>query len=150
MLGANAAVIVTITEPALDAWRYSKFGEDANNSSIGGYEADPDGDGASNLMEYALGLDPLMPSVERLPRAGLTTMSGSTYLTLTYSYPANISGVVFQVEVSTDLMNWLSDPAAAAIQSETVADNIRTLMVRDSKPVTPGEMRFMRLKVTLP
>src|SRR5690606_25306501 len=42
----------------IEAWRAVFFGESSDDPAIAGDQADPDGDGLVNLVEYALGLDP--------------------------------------------------------------------------------------------
>lgn len=46
------------TETPLESWRNSHFGTTVNEGSAAD-DADPDGDGRPNLLEYALGTDPL-------------------------------------------------------------------------------------------
>jgi poly(3-hydroxybutyrate) depolymerase len=62
--GSTSAIlvlIVTLDPPVLliDAWRSAHFDASATNLEIAGDLADPDGDGANNLLEYANGTDPL-------------------------------------------------------------------------------------------
>jgi hypothetical protein len=58
-------------DPDWDAWRESFFGGQLENESVSGAAADPDHDRAGNLLEYALGGDPLtsdpgfLPTLER-------------------------------------------------------------------------------------
>ena len=75
--------MVTITDtpagaPPIAEWHLAKFGLDANNESIRGDNADPDFDGTVNLLEYALGLEPLVPSPDGAPIAD----ASGIYLTL--------------------------------------------------------------------
>lgn len=58
-LGAPVSGTVTIADLPVDAWRKSTFGASANDPAISSDAADPDHDGVSNLLEYALGADPL-------------------------------------------------------------------------------------------
>ncbi|MGC4016594.1 MAG: Calx-beta domain-containing protein [Luteolibacter sp.] len=58
-LGATVSGTVTIADLPVDAWKKTKFGASANDPAVAGDGADPDHDGVSNLMEYALGADPL-------------------------------------------------------------------------------------------
>jgi hypothetical protein len=63
-------------------WQGVKFGASSSNPSVGGPEADPNHNGLANLLEYALGTDPLANdgsavvrggSRRRSPRAALHT-----------------------------------------------------------------------------
>jgi hypothetical protein len=62
---------------------------------VGGPSGDPDGDGISNLMEYAVGSDPLSASSGRRPVA---------YITLTKG--AGAGDVIWRAEASSDLLTW--------------------------------------------
>lgn len=46
-------------DPPLTLWKKEEFGEDWNQPAIAGETMDPDRDGLVNLLEYALGGDPL-------------------------------------------------------------------------------------------
>ena len=51
-------VTLTIADRPVDAWRFEKFGLQANDALIAGDDADPDGDGQTNLREYLAGTEP--------------------------------------------------------------------------------------------
>ncbi len=59
----SAALTLTVGDTAseitLEAWRRIHFGASATNPAIAGDDADPDGDGYSNLEEFKAGTDPL-------------------------------------------------------------------------------------------
>jgi acetyl esterase/lipase len=62
----SGPVKVTVKRTGLIAWRYNNFTSTAVTnssleSSVWGDQADPDGDGIPNLLEYALALDPWQP-----------------------------------------------------------------------------------------
>ncbi|MES2705698.1 MAG: hypothetical protein V4726_03755 [Verrucomicrobiota bacterium] len=60
---------------AYDGWRAAAFGSSMDSTPVSGDNADPDGDGIVNLMEYALGLIPVRadaPPLFLAPDAPLT------------------------------------------------------------------------------
>jgi hypothetical protein len=65
-VGSPSTTVLTITNltpppPPLSSyatWKLAHFGANATNPAIAGDNADPDGDGIPNLLEYAFGSDP--------------------------------------------------------------------------------------------
>ena len=111
-------------------------------------DSDPDHDGISNLMEYALGLH---PGVGNPPTSGLVTdreaIASSNFLRLSVTKNPLASDVVYSVEVTDDLSNPASwTTAGTVIESNT--SNI--LIVRDTAPIGSTARHFMRLRVTQP
>jgi hypothetical protein len=137
-------------------WRETYFpgavADPAKEATVWGGNADPDSDGIANLLEYALGLDPLRPDVAGLPRISTMTKpaDGRDYLTMTYSLRAAASDVAVVPEISNDLATWRSGPAALEVVSDTTAAGVRTIVVRDIQPLGEVQRRFLRLKTTLP
>ena len=74
------------------------------DSSISGDLADPDHDGFSNLMDYALGLPPKGQTSTNRPTASIR----NGYLTLTYTRSKAATDVSVTVEGSNDLLTWVS------------------------------------------
>jgi len=98
---------------------------------------DPDGDGIPNLLEFALGLSPLVADSTRVP----TAQAIGGLFTLTYDR-AQPDHVTYEVETRTDLTggSWSSDGVA---QGTPGPDGFTTATV----PFTDGA-RFLHLKVT--
>lgn len=131
-------------------WQTDHFNEaERADPSISGPDADADGDGIPNLVEYALGLDPRRPSIEGLPVTGLDSFSvgGETdeYLTLSFTAPDSVDDVGYEVQVSGELTSWTGD--AVLEESISNGDGTTTYVYRDSVPLGAGERRFMRLSV---
>jgi hypothetical protein len=82
------------TSPTYNEWRARFFSASAPDATP---EADPDGDGASNLLEYAMGAHPKKSA--SLPRL----MAAGNGMRFTRRVGSNLA---YRVEVSTDLAAW--------------------------------------------
>ncbi len=111
--------------------------------------ADPDGDGRSSLMEYALGTSPSNPSDDQ---QGLTVSMapapGGPYLSMQYKRRKNIVGLQYVPEVSSDKQNWLSDTGHVEEVSVTSLDSqFDWVTAEDLTAVTASAPQLIRLKV---
>ncbi|NDC80914.1 MAG: hypothetical protein EB090_06590, partial [Verrucomicrobia bacterium] len=108
-------------------------------------EADPDGDGIPNLIEFFMGLDPT--SSGGVPGYGLI-MTNSNSISLTYRRAKGITGVSSAVQTIGDLgaTNW----GSSGVQ-ETVTDkgDYEEVTATVTNPPETTKM-FMRLKVSQP
>lgn len=136
----------TTTLSPLEIWRNTWFGN-PSDVGAGADGASPAGDAAPNLMKYALGLDPLIPATRsQLPSGSLQSFSGQSYLTLTVNRAATPSDVTYIVEVSSNLIRWVSGPP----NTVTVTNTATQLVVRDNTPEPAATSRFIRLQVSNP
>lgn len=135
---SNEAVL-TLRTPYAD-WQEDKFtGNEAEDSVISGSNADPDGDGYVNLLEYALGLEPKAANGAGLPEVSAT---GGEWI-YTYDRPADRSDVDYEVQVSTNLTDW----SATGVTHERVAIDGETEHWR-ARYLLSATNVFFRLKVT--
>ncbi len=113
---------------------------------------DPDRDGLSNLVEYALGSDPHQPAP--VPqRPGETELGGQKYLTLVFSRLAGLqTGIAYAVRESADLRSWQAiDLGANTLSSVANGDGTETVTVRGNLPLsgTGAVARaYLRLDIT--
>lgn len=75
--GGSCTQTATVCTTAIEKWRVTNFGVDAGNPAIAGDNADPNGNGIPNLVEYALGGDPVHNTS---PGAGLVLGGGGLIL----------------------------------------------------------------------
>jgi Calx-beta domain/Hydrazine synthase alpha subunit middle domain len=141
----NTATITILKQP-IQVWRVTNFGTNANNAGVAGDLADPDSDGVTNLLEYALGLNPNAANVSGLPAVGQT----NGFLTLTYTRVNGATDISYVPEVSGDLANWNSGPLFVS-QSVLASNSVfQTIQARDLVPLGVAPSRFIRLHITHP
>ena len=124
-----------------------------SNPAISGDAATPAGDGISNLMKYALHLNPKTNGVSGLPFKGtMTDGMKNTFLTLTYTKVISATDITYAIEVSGDLKTWHSGAAYASLVSvKNNADGVtQTVIAKDLTPLNIATPQFIRLKVTRP
>ena len=131
-------IIITDPRPAFELWTEARFGVGAADD-IAGALADPEGDGRSNLLEYALGGDPLAADPVDGPVLGVE----SGRLTLSFDRTAD-PDLVYEVEAADALsaegwgVIWTSSGEANVAGPVTVTDTVEL----NGRP-----SRFLRLRV---
>ena len=132
------SAVITIQDKPFDAWRFANFSNsELTNSAISGETADPDGDQLANLLEYAIALDPQLPSIS-LVTAGL---SGG-YLTIDSSKNTAATDILWTAEITDNLATWQSLLPSVNTASHFAASDI---VHSDEAP-----HRFIRLKISRP
>lgn len=129
---------------ALETWRQTHFGSSAATGN-GADDADPDGDGLANLLEYALGSTPVSSASAAPPQVGAQTeTTGARRLTLTFARIAD-AALLYAVEGADSLAGpwttqWTSTGTANVAGPVTVPDGA-------TLPAAGGA-RFLRLRVS--
>ncbi len=129
--------VLTVTAPSFSEWADGL----ADPSPTG----DPDGDGASNLLEYYQALDPAAPDAS----ATWIQVVGSE-LRFDYRRGKAVSGVIGQVEWTSDLSG-ASTWSAEGVADELVQEFDLYELRRATVPLdsTDGK-KFVRLRISLP
>ncbi len=139
----SAAASLAVATPLTprQSWRQTHFGTTANSGPAAD-DADPDGDGLPNLLEYALGGDPVSAASTPWPAVRVTN-SGGERLALDFTRIAD-PALTYTVEASVNLTDWTT------IWSSTGAGNVAgPVTITDTvvlEPATPR--RFLRLRVS--
>jgi hypothetical protein len=160
-LGGQSAAVLTILEDPSESWRFAHFGTNANDPSISGDLADPDGDGAPNLLEYALAADPNAAGTAGSPTGDVA----ADHFQMHFNRNTSASDLVYIVQAADDLAVWsdimtytaaggwvANTPGAVATESAptgTPPDRYVSVTIIDPTLLgTPGiNSRFFRLAV---
>lgn len=133
------------------AWRQAEFGGDAGNQEIAGALADPDRDGLPNLLEYALGGQPLVPQSGISPaisRSGMDVLvtfgrnPAATDLLLVVQWSDSLDGDWQPAAISENGAAFAATGGGVAISED--AQHCVTLTA------AANGRRFFRLAATLP
>jgi len=81
---------------------------------------------------------------------GFVQLNGaSTYSAIVFTCDKSAQGITCTVEVSGELIDFLSGPAhTTEVSRVSGTDNKETVIVRDNIPMSISARRFIRLKVT--
>ena len=146
----TAPIQVVASTAGMGAWQ-NRYWPGVTDPKIIGPNADPDGDGLSNLLEYALGGDPTKPDDSVLPVVGMDAVNGQHFLTLTYRQRPDDPNLLYEVvssdDLSVPLANWTVQ--TQVVSTSPSPDGLNLVKVRDSTPVETGPVRhFLKLRVT--
>ncbi|MDP3849780.1 MAG: cadherin domain-containing protein [Luteolibacter sp.] len=141
-LMADGSLQITVRNPSTyGSWQLARFGPLALEPLVAGESADPDQDGRSNLLEYALGTDPNHGDAARIEQE-MVDVEGTTTMRLTYSTNPAAKDISLIVEGTSDL----SDPNGWSDQSILIEEvTTAHLVVRD---MLGGPQRFFHLRVS--
>jgi len=116
-----------------------------DDPAIVGPNADPDGDGLANLLEFALLLDPATPAAW----SGKLELSGNL-LAFTYTRARHATGLSYHVEWSDSLApgSWSGQDVQQTVVPPDSDPDRQTIQA--SAPAGGGTRRFLRLRVTQP
>ena len=109
-------------------------------------DADPEGDGILNIVEFAFGLDPTQNDV--VPFTPLETNvdpGDPSQRELRFVRPTGLQGVNYVMEQADSLGNWsaMSGPP----QVTDIGNGQEEVVYQDNEPLGPSGTRFYRLGV---
>lgn len=136
---SSAATLTVTPLVSFTNWLATHFtAMELDDPLLAGANADPDQDGLSNLVEYALGHSPRTATSTGLP--GVSSASGSWLYT--YQRPVDRTDVTYLVEFSPDLVNW--NPVTA----QKITTDAETETWTASTNQTTYPTGFFRLRIT--
>ena len=148
---SNAATLTVTTVDSYENWQTVHFDSaELMNAEISGTDADPDGDGVVNWLEYAFDLDPKTPDAEGVPKLSSSEGEGGG-LTLEYVFTQikDTTDLTYSVETSSSLGGWVELSAEAegvTVQNADIDEFKRSVTYSYTLPSETTEV-FLRLSV---
>ncbi len=142
MAGTATSTAATLTVlSGFDSWLWANFdASERVNPQVSGPAVVLTADGLTNLMKYALGLNPRVAATTGLPASSAT----STHWTYTFTRPVERSDVTYTVQASTNLTDW--NTITVTPTKISTADGVETW--RAEYPLANAAQLFFRLKVS--
>lgn len=152
-LADHKTPVITVTAGSLlNDWK-NRYFPGITDPNIIGDNADPDGDGLTNLVEYALGLDPTNPNSDGSPDIITVDVGGQTYLALSYVGRTDDANLQFSVvaanSTTTPDADWQALTDDYPADQSGVPSGFKKVIIRDNVPIDGTKpKRFLRLGVT--
>lgn len=110
-------------------------------SFTGDPDGDDNGDGLSNLMNYGLGTDGLVPEV---------SLTGGGRLRVCYTRNLAADDLIWSIEGSDDLENWEELSGFSLDDEKRTIPGLAKVVMRSADPVAPEDrQRYIRVRVRL-
>ena len=132
-----------------EAWKLALFSStQAADPLVSGLDADPDGDGANNLVEYAFNGNPLIPGVAGKPQRESLTDGGQEYLAIRYQRRKGDTTLSTTAESTADLsaINWSGMGVPMGLPTP-VGTDYEEVVYRAPASKAEAARQFMRVKV---
>ncbi len=130
--------------PTFEDWVASKF-PGVTDPNIVGPGADPDGDGAPNLVEFAFGRDPSVKESALAPLKASLDPADPTKRVLEFIRPKGLGGVSYILQVSDTLGGWANLTATQKITD--LGNGQERVVITDTAPLDTATSRFILLSV---
>lgn len=137
-----------------EEWQQRQFSAaELAQPEVSDLSSDPDNDGLSNLLEFALNTLPLKADAGTSLRSEIETINVSgvsqDYLTVTFDRPAK-SELHYLLQISSDLSDWLNSPMIRVRSSTNPDSQIETLSIRAKQPISEtgqSGQSYLRMRV---
>ncbi len=147
----GGGVLFNLINPAsspINSWKTTALAG-YNSSDLG----DPDQDGLANIVEYALGSDPIVRTPAALPQAVVN--GGHLQITLP-RHPAR-NDIGYLVEANTSLtgawtvvassLNGAPFTGSGYVSGETPGGSLKSVVIRIQAPISATPRNFLRIRV---
>ena len=139
------------------SWRLAQFSAaEASNDLISGYAADPDSDGVTNGLEYAIGTNPKSADAQsQLPSFTLADFDPGTgpvtYGWFSLRVRRAAEDVVFVAESGPDLAAWSPEPSGMIrVGVVDFSDGTGQILWRTVAPIGASNRLFVRIRSAAP
>jgi len=136
--------------PLLENWRLACF-DSAASLGLAADDADPDGDGLPNLLEYYHGTSPTQPEAIRPVLPNVFPEAGSNYLSITFRrrQDTDIRCLVDAAPEISAATVW-TGPALMVNPPLFLEGGFEQVTFRDTVPMEMAASRFLRLQLLQP
>lgn len=152
LITGPGSVEVTLKDDPRDDWRFRNFDPAAlANGVTTAWDADPDGDGLTNLQEYAFNRRAMLADAGELTSAATVLHAGLERLGLTFERRTDDPGLLYLPEATGDLSsgNWPDAAVLHGAPQPSATDGYETVTFRDPVPLSEAARRFLRVRVEL-
>jgi len=160
-LGTLSTATLTILETSYNAWLYTVYGANASKSSYAAPLATPSGDGVSNLVKYAMSVNPGANAQAQLPTVSIV----NGHPQLSFQWNNSISDVTYVVQASslpggpwtplatyTASAGWVTNLTGVTVTPGSLTGIVPyqyvPVVVTDPATPTPGSKRFYSVSLT--
>ena len=110
---------------------------------------DFNGDGLTNLWEYALGLDPRTHPFRAYVSGLIVEASGMEYLGLTFRKQTYSGDLVYRLQESNDLQTWSDIANPIEVLRTDNGDGTESMVLRGVNPLAATGKWFQRLQISI-
>ena len=142
---ATAAVAVTVSNAPFAQWQAAHFTPyELTISTISGPDANPAGDGVSNLLKYAFYMDPKVASTLGLPIGAIL----NDHLVMSYTQVMAATDITYTAQAAGRITGPWSSAGVTELLPRMVYAATETVRMQDPALVSQTPLGFMRLLVT--
>ncbi|WP_341407358.1 lamin tail domain-containing protein [Luteolibacter soli] len=146
-IGGSPGTADVFAPGTFDAWTTATFTPaQLAASATSGPSADPDGDGRSNVEEYAFATQPLVPDQ---PDVIFTwsTVAAAKHAAVRIRRPTTATDVLYELLANDSLQGEWTVIGSTAAETTPLGSGIEHAVFRDATPAT-GAKRFLRVRAT--